>query len=284
MKKIGIITDTNSGMSVELAAEKDILLIPMPVIVNGHEYFENVNLSQEDFFAHMVSGTDVSTSQPAPAAVMSCWNEALQTYDELIYIPMSSALSGSCESAKIFAREYNGKVHVIDNRRISVSQKQSALDAAHWRELGYSAQQISKLLMDSALNASIYLAVDDLKYLKKGGRITPSVATIGTVLNIKPVLKIQGGKLDAYKKVRGMQSAKLALVEAIQNDLGNRFKGIPVKLWAAYSGNAEMGKTWFEYARNKFPDYQIHCDALPISIVCHAGPGAVGLGITQEVE
>lgn len=284
MSKIGIITDTNSGLSVELAKENEILLIPMPVSVNGEEYFENVNLSQAAFFEYMANDAVVSTSQPSPAAVMGCWDEALKTYDELIYIPMSSALSSSCQSAKMFAEDYNGKVFVIDNRRISVSQKQSALDAAKWRAQGVSAREISERLMDTALDASIYLAVDDLKYLKKGGRITPSVAAIGTVLNIKPVLKIQGGKLDTYKKVRGMQSAKLALVDAIRNDLENRFKDKPIKLWAAYAGSAELGEAWFEYARKKFPDYEVHCDVLPISIGCHAGPGAVGLGITQEVE
>lgn len=282
MDKIGIITDTNSGLTAELAKAHDILLLPMPIMVNGTEYFENVDITQSEFFRYLEGGASVSTSQPAPGNVMLLWDEALKTYDEVIYVPMSGALSGACDSAKLFAQDYNGRVHVVDNRRISVSQKQSVLEADLMRKQGLSAKEIVKRMMDNALDASIYLCVNDLNYLKKGGRITPSVAAIGTVLNIKPVLLIQGGKLDTFKKVRGPIAARNTMIEAIRSDIETRFADKPFTMYVAYAGDEQMGLEWKAFVESKFPEYEVHMDPLPLSIACHTGPGTFGVGVVAD--
>lgn len=284
MQKIGIITDTNSGMTLEEARQNDIQLLSMPFFVDGKEYFEDVDMNQAQFFEHMTAGANVATSQPSPASVIGIWEKALNTYDQIIYIPMSSALSSSCQSAKLFAEDFGGRVFVVDNRRISVSQKQSAIDAVYWRNLGCSAEEIVNHLMETSLDASIYLTVDDLKYLKRGGRITPSVAAIGTVLNIKPVLQIQGGKLDTYKKVRGLQAAKHCMIDAIRNDLDQRFQNTPVIMRTAFAGDPQMGREWNDYVRAKFPEWNVTGDPLPISISCHVGPGTVAIALIRKVH
>lgn len=283
MASIGIITDTNSGMSAEEARQSGIILMPMPFTVDGREYIENVNMSYGEFFEHLKSGAAVATSQPSPDSVMKCWKEALKTYDRVIYIPMSSALSSSCQSARLFAEDFDGRVLVVDNRRISISQKQSAYDALYWRDQGLDAEQIVGKLMETALDASIYLTVDDLNYLKRGGRITASVAAIGTVLHIKPVLQIQGGKLDTYKKVRGLKAAQTAMIEAVQHDLATRFADIPAHLRTAYAGDPETGRQWNDHIRELFPEYDVSGDALPISISCHVGPGVIAMGIYRKI-
>lgn len=279
MDKIGIITDTNSGLTAELAKQHDIMLIPMPIMVNGDEYYENVDISQAEFFKYLEGGASVSTSQPAPGNVMLMWDEALKSYDQIIYVPMSSALSGACESAKLFAQDYTGRVFVVDNRRISVSLKQSVLEADKWRREGLSAAEIVQRMTDSALDASIYITVSDLNYLKRGGRITPSVAAIGTVLNIKPVILIQGGKLDTFKKVRGPIAARNTMIEALRNDIETKFKDIPFTMYVAYAGDEQLGLEWKAFVETKFPEYEIHMDPLPLSIACHTGPGTVGIGL-----
>ncbi|MBR3273401.1 MAG: DegV family protein [Clostridia bacterium] len=283
MQKTGIITDTNSGMTQAEARECGVTLMPMPFTVNGKNYVENVNMSYMEFFEHLAGGAQVATSQPSPEDVMVCWKKALEDCDKLIYIPMSSALSSSCQSAKLFAEDFDGRVLVADNRRISISQKQSVYDALHWRDMGLSAEEILQKLMDTALDASIYLTVDDLSYLKRGGRITPSVATIGTVLNIKPVLQIQGGKLDTYKKVRGLHAAQHTMLEAIRKDLDTRFAGVPMILRTAYTGDAAIGKAWNAQVQEQFPEYQVTGDPLPISIACHVGPGVIALGLIKKI-
>ena len=283
MQKTGIITDTNSGMTQAEARECGVTLMPMPFTVNGKNYVENVNMSYMEFFEHLAGGAQVATSQPSPEDVMVCWKKALEDCDKLIYIPMSSALSSSCQSAKLFAEDFDGRVLVADNRRISISQKQSVYDALHWRDMGLSAEEILQKLMDTALDASIYLTVDDLSYLKRGGRITPSVATIGTVLNIKPVLQIQGGKLDTYKKVRGLHAAQHTMLEAIRKDLDTRFAGVPMILRTAYTGDAAIGKAWNAQVQEQFPEYQVTGDPLPISIACHVGPGVIALGLMKKI-
>ena len=283
MQKTGIITDTNSGMTQAEARECGVTLMPMPFTVNGKNYVENVNMSYMEFFEHLADGAQVATSQPSPEDVMACWKQALEDCDKLIYIPMSSALSSSCQSAKLFAEDFDGRVLVADNRRISISQKQSVYDALHWRDMGLSAEEILQNLMDTALDASIYLTVDDLSYLKRGGRITPSVATIGTVLNIKPVLQIQGGKLDTYKKVRGLHAAQNTMLEAIRKDLETRFAGTPMILRTAYTGDAAIGKAWNAQVQEQFPEYQVTGDPLPISIACHVGPGVIALGLMKKI-
>ena len=278
MDKIGIITDTNSGLTAELARQYNIELLPMPIMVNGEEHFENVDITQAEFFKYLEGGASVSTSQPAPGNVMLMWDEALKNYDQVIYVPMSSALSGACENAKLFAQDYEGRVFVVDNRRISVSLKQSVIEADYWRRQGLSAPEIVQRMMDSALDASIYLTVGDLNYLKKGGRITPSVAAIGTVLNIKPVILIQGGKLDTFKKVRGPIAARNTMIEAMRHDLETTFAGVDYTMYVAYAGDEQMGLEWKAFVESKFPGHEIHMDPLPLSIACHTGPGTIGVG------
>ena len=282
MSKIGIVTDTNSGMTAREAADCGVALMPMPFTVNGRNYVENVNMSYAEFFERLAGGASVATSQPSPEDLTKCWDEALQTHDQLIYIPMSSALSSSCQSARLFAEDYPDKVFVLDNRRISISQKQSVYDALKWRDAGMSAGEIVQKLTDTALEASIYLTVDDLKYLKRGGRITPSVAAIGAVLNIKPVLQIQGGKLDTYRKVRGLHAAQHTMVEAIRKDLEERFAGEDMLLRTAYTGDADVGRVWNAQVQECFPQFEVTGDPLPISIACHVGPGTLALGLMKR--
>lgn len=283
MSKIGIVTDTNSGMTAREAEQLGVALMPMPFTVNGRSYVENVNMTYGEFFDRLIGGAAVATSQPSPEDLTACWDKALKTFDELVYIPMSSALSSSCQSARLFAEDYGGKVIVVDNRRISISQKQSVLDALKWRDEGLSAGEIVQRLMDTALDASIYLTVDDLKYLKKGGRITPSVAAIGTVLNIKPVLQIQGGKLDTYKKVRGLHAAQNTMLDAVRKDLEERFRDTPVILRTAWTGDDGIGRMWTSQVQEKFPQFTVTGDPLPISIACHVGPGVIALGLMRKV-
>ena len=281
MGNIGIITDTNSGMTPAEARECGVILMPMPFTVNGRNYVENVNMSYSDFFELLADGAHVATSQPSPEDVTSCWDEALKRFEKILYIPMSSALSSSCQSAKLFAEDYGGRVLVADNHRISISQKQSVYDALRWRDAGLSAEEILEKLTQTALDASIYLTVDDLNYLKRGGRITPSVATIATVLNIKPVLQIQGGKLDSYKKVRGLHAAQNAMLDAIRKDLDTRFAGERMILRTAYTGDSSLGKVWNAQVQEHFPQFEVTGDPLPISIACHVGPGVFALGLMK---
>lgn len=283
MQKIGIITDTNSGMTEREACQCGVVLMPMPFTVNGKSFVENVNMSYMEFFECLAGGASVATSQPSPEDVTACWDRALKEYEKVVYIPMSSALSSSCQSARLFAEDYGGRVLVADNRRISISQKQSVYDALKWREEGLDAEAIVQRLLDTALDASIYLTVDDLKYLKRGGRITPSVAAIGTVLNIKPVLQIQGGKLDTYKKVRGLHAAQNTMAEAVRKDLETRFAGMPMILRTAYTGDADIGRVWNAQVQAHFPEFEVTGDPLPISIACHVGPGVLAMGLMRKL-
>ena len=284
MRKIGIVTDTNSGMTIAEAKACGVALMPMPFTVNGRSYVENVNMDSEEFFERLAGGAAVATSQPAPQNVTGCWDEALEAFDQLIYIPMSSALSGSCQSAMMLAQDYPDRVFVSDNRRISISQKQSVYDALKWRDAGLSAEEILRRLDETALDTSIYLTVDDLKYLKKGGRITPSVAAIGTVLNIKPVLQIQGSQLDTYRKVRGLHAAQHTMLEAVRRDLEGRFAGMPMLLRTAWTGDAGIGRIWNAQVQAQFPQFEVTGDPLPISIACHVGPGVIALGLMRRIE
>lgn len=283
MQKIGIVTDTNSGMTEQEAREAGVVLMAMPFTVNGRNYVENADMSYREFFERLAGGASVATSQPSPEDVARCWDSALERFDKIIYIPMSSALSGSCQSAMLFAGEYGARVLVADNRRISISQKQSVYDALKWRDAGLSAEQILQNLSDTALDASIYLTVDDLKYLKRGGRITPSVAAIGTVLNIKPVLQIQGGRLDTYKKVRGLHAAQNTMLSAVRDDLDTRFAGTDMVLRTAYTGDPDVGRLWNAQVQEHFPQYDVTGDPLPISIACHVGPNVLALGLMKRI-
>lgn len=281
--KIAIVTDTNSGITQEEANKLGIYLIAMPFFINDNTYYEGVTLSHEDFLKTLEANEDISTSQPSPGTILEIWDNLLKDYDYILHIPMSSGLSSSMETARMLASDYDGKVLVVDNKRISVTFKQSVLDALYLINQGLSATEIHKTLEADALEASIYLTVDTLKYLEKGGRITPAVATLGKMFNIKPVLQIQGGKLDTYKKVRGLKSAQKSMIEAIKNDIENRFNGKDYIIQTAYSGHPEEGDKWNKVVREAFPEYEIQNAILPMSICCHTGPGALGIVCMKKI-
>lgn len=283
-KKVAIAADTNCGITLEDAKELGITLITMPFTIDGEEHFEYKTMNHAQFFEKLRAGAEVSTSMPSPADLMDTWDELLKEYDEVLYIPMSSGLSGSCQAAMGFAAEYDGKVEVVDNKRISVIMKQSIWEAKYMADQGKSAKEIKEYLEKDGLNASIYVAVDTLEYLKKSGRVTAAGAAIGSVLSIKPVLQIQGGKLDAYKKVRGMNQAIKAMVEGIRSDRETRFAGKEVVIRAAYSGSDEVRKNWADALKEAFPDVEMEMDMLPISICCHTGEGAMGIGIMEKMS
>ena len=284
MEKIAVMTDTNSGISPEEANSLGVFLLAMPFSVDGRVYHEFLDITHEEFYASQLSGAQITSSQPAPADLLSMWDEALKEHDKLIYIPMTSSLSGSCATAQAFAEDYDGRVLVVDNRRISVPLKQSVQEAVRLRDAGLDARAIVDRLMAKALESHIYISAEDLQYLKRGGRITPAVAAVGTVLNIKPVMKILGGKLDMYRKVRGMKQACQTMLDAVRADLEGEFAGKKVIIAAAYSGDRAEGEAWAETVRQAFPDYPFMADPLPLSIGCHVGPGALGAAVLADFD
>lgn len=247
-------------------------------------YYEGITLSQEEFFKKLEDDENISTSQPSPGTVIELWDNLLKDYDYILHIPMSSGLSSSMETARMLSSDYEGKVLVVDNKRISVTFRQSILDALYLIEKGLSAKEIQEILEKEALESIIYVTVDTLKYLEKGGRITPAVAALGSIFNIKPVLLIDGGKLDTYKKVRGLKSAQKAMIEAIKNDIENRFKGTDYLIQTAYSGDLEQGNKWNETVKQAFPEHDVYNDVLPMSICCHVGPGALGITCVKKIS
>lgn len=276
--KIAVVTDSNSGIREKEAKELGIYLVPMPFIIEEKVYFEGVNLTEEFFYEKLEGEESISTSQPAPGDVLALWNRLLKDYDQIVHIPMSSGLSNSCATAKMLAEDYPGKVFVADTKRISATQRQAVKDALALMEAGMDGAQIQKRLEEHGLEASIYIAVDTLKYLRKGGRITPAVAALGTVLHIKPVMEIQGGKLDMYAKARGQKNMRRKLIEAVQKDRAERFAGRDVKILMAYSGTKEVGEQWLAEVSEAFPGDTIEMEQLGYSICCHTGPGALGVG------
>ena len=284
MGRIAIVTDSNSGITQKEANELGIRVVPMPFYINDELFYEDITLSQEEFYQKLEEDADIHTSQPSPADVMELWEELLETYDEVIHIPMSSGLSSSCETAMMLANDFEGKVFVVDNQRISVTQRQSVLDALEMAEKGMGAKEIVDVLMKEKLEASIYIMVDTLKYLKKGGRVTPAAAALGTVLNLKPVLTIQGEMLDSFAKVRGMKAAKKTMIEAIKKDIDTRFAGKEVNLQAAYTCSEEDALKWKEELEEKLPGYDVHMDKLSLSVSCHIGPGAIAVACTKKIE
>lgn len=284
MNKIAVVTDTNSSMTPEEAEKLGVFLLPMPFIVDGKEYFEGVNCTYEHFFEMLQNGSDVSTSQPSPDSITSLWDKLLKSYDYIVHIPMSSALSGSCGTAKALAESYNGKVEVVDNKRISISQRQSVLDAIKLAEKGLSADEIRATLEETAYNASIYLAVNTLELLKKSGRVTKAGAAIAAVLNLKPVLQIQGEKLDAFSKARGMSNAEKIMLSAAEKDINERFSGKKIHIEAAYSGDIQPALEWQKTVQKTFKGYDVMLYKLPVSISCHVGAGVKALGCMEYVE
>lgn len=286
MKKIAIVTDSNSGITQEMGKSMGIYVIPMPFFIDGELFLEDITLTQEEFYKRLGDNSDISTSQPSPGEVMECWDALLKEYDEIVHIPMSSGLSSTCHAAQSLSQEYDGKVCVVDNQRISVTQKQSVEDAITLREAGKSAAEIKEILEAEKLQASIYITVDTLKYLKKGGRITPAAAALGTVLNLKPVLQIQGDKLDAFSKVRGWKAAKRTMLKAIEKDLEERFSEVreDMVLGMAYTCSQEEAQEWKQEISEKFPGYEIVEGPLSLSVACHIGPGAMAVTCMKKVR
>ena len=288
MSKIAVVTDSNSGITQYQGQELGIFVVPMPFTINNEDFFEDINLSQEQFYDKLAEDSGVSTSQPSPDSLMTLWDKVLEEYDQLIYIPMSSGLSGSCQSAMMIANEeYEGKVFVVDNQRISVTQRQSALDAKAMAEAGLSAEEIVQKLMDNKFESSIYIMLDTLYYLKKGGRITPAAAALGTLLRLKPVLQIQGEKLDAFAKARTSSQGKNIMINAIKADIENRFGGWDNKdfwLACAYTKDLDSANAWKKELEEAFPGVEIHMDPLSLSVACHIGPGALAVTATKKVH
>lgn len=287
MSKIAIVTDSNSGITQDEGRSLGVFVLPMPFYINEVMYLEGITLSQEEFYERLQKDETISTSQPSPGEVCGMWDNLLKEYDEIVHIPMSSGLSASCETAMGLARDYDGKVQVVDNQRISVTQRQSVLDALALVKAGKNAAEIREILEAEKMESSIYITLETLKYLKKGGRITPAAAAIGTVLNLKPVLQIQGDKLDAYSKVRGKKQAKRVMLKAMKEDLDTRFAEYVKKgemcLQMAYTGNQEEAEEFKKEVQEMFPELEIHMDPLSLSVACHIGHGALAVACSKKV-
>ena len=276
MSKVAIVTDSNSGITQKKGEELGIYVLPMPFFIDGELYLEDITLSQKEFYERLKADSDISTSQPSPGHVMELWEKVLKDYDEIVCIPMSSGLSSA---------EYKGRVQVVDNQRISVTQEQSVYDAMKLRDEGKSASEIKEVLEREKMLSSIYITVDTLKYLKKGGRVTPAAAALGTVLNLKPVLQIQGEKLDAYAKVRGWKAAKKTMLNAIEKDLSERFADVKddMVLGMAYTCSKEEAQEWKGEIEGRFPGYDIVEGPLSLSVACHIGHGALAVTCMKKV-
>ena len=288
MRKIAIVTDSNSGITQEQGRELGVAVIPMPFFIDEKLFLEGITLSQEEFYQRLSEDADISTSQPTPADVTKVWDELLEEWDEIVHIPMSSGLSNTCATAMMLAKDYKGKVQVVDNQRISVTQRQAVLDALYLRNHIEEASKIKEILEAEKMESSIYITLETLKYLKKGGRITPAAAAIGTVLNLKPVLQIQGEKLDAYAKVRGKKAAKRAMIKAMKKDFETRFAKYDAEglmcLQMAYTGNRQEAEEVKAEVQEQFPGYEIHMDPLSLSVSCHIGQGALAVACAKRVD
>lgn len=286
MAKIAIALDSNSGVTQKEAEQLGLYVLPMPFMIEDQVHYEEKDLSPEEFYKHMEAQVRITTSQPTPEEVTGFWDEILKTHDEIVYIPMSSALSGSCQTAMLLAQEYEGRVEVVNNQRISITQKQSALDACYLaEEKGMNAAQIKQFLEEDKFNSSIYIMLNTLTYLKRGGRITPAAAALGNILRLKPVLQIQGGKLDAFAKARTVSQGKSIMISAVKNDIAERFgkddKG--VLLSVAHSHNPDGAEAFREELQKEFPDHKMEIQELPLSIGCHIGPGALAVTCVQKI-
>lgn len=284
MKTIGVVTDSHSSITAKLAEQLGIWVLPMPFYIGEECFYEDITLTREEFFEKLDSGAAISTSQPSPESVQQIWNEALKEYEQILYIPISSGLSGSCQTAAALAQDeaYKGRVFVVDNGRVSTLMHRSVLDAMELIAEGYPADQIKQILEQARDQMVIYVGVETLEHLKRGGRISPAVAALGTVLNIKPVLKFDVGTLDMYKKCRGFEKAKKAMIEAMRHDLETKFKkqhdAGEVHLLAASSASAEVTQRWIEEIQSAFPGMDLLCDDLSLGVSCHIGQGGLGIG------
>lgn len=286
--RIAVVTDSNSGITQKQAGEMGVFVLPMPFMIDGETYFEDITLTQEQFYEKLEKDADISTSQPSPDAVMELWDKVLEEYDQLVHIPMSSGLSGSCQTAMMLAMEekYEGKVFVIDNQRISVTLAQSVKDAQMLAAQGADGAQIKKRLEETKKDSAIFITVDTLKYLKKGGRITPAVAMIGTILKIKPILSIFGETLDSYGKARTVKQAKTIMVEAIQKELTERLQDPECKhthIGVAHTQNAAAAEEFVKELQEIFPDADFVVEPLSLSVSCHIGPGSIAVTATRKL-
>lgn len=287
MSKIAVVTDSNSGITQTQAKEIGVTVLPMPFYMDGETYYEDVDLTQEQFYQRLTEDGNISTSMPAVADVTDLWDKLLEEYDEIVHIPMSSGLSSSCETAIMLSQSYDGRVQVVDNQRISITQRRSVLDAIHLAEQGKNAEEIKAILEREKLEASIYIMVDTLKYLKKGGRITPAAAALGTLLRLKPVLQIQGEKLDAFAKARTVKQAKSIMLEAMKNDCKNRFHdetGGTVHIDIAYTKDLDAALQFEKEVKEVFKDQQCVVHPLSLSVSCHIGPGALAIACSHKLE
>ena len=285
--KVAVVTDSNSGITQAQAKEMGVYVLPMPFMIDGTEYLEDINLTQKEFYEHLSGDHDVSTSQPSPETILNLWEKLLEEYDAVVHIPMSSGLSSSCQTAKMLADDFDGKVQVADNHRIFVTQRRSVQDALDMAAAGMDAEAICKKLEETGLDSTIYITVDTLKYLKKGGRITPAAAALGTLLRLKPVLTIQGEKLDAFAKARTMKQARSMMITAITRDLENRFDdmtGEKTNIDVAHTANDEMAQELAAELRELFPETEVRVEPLSLSVACHIGPGALAIAATKKLE
>ncbi len=288
MKKVAVVTDSNSGITQEMGRRLGVSVLPMPFTIDGETYFEGINLSQAEFYERLLKDASISTSQPSPESVMDLWNRLLKDADEIVHIPMSSGLSGSCQTAMMLAQEYGGRVQVVNNQRISVTQHQSVLDALQLCEKGHTAAEIREILERVKMESSIYIMVDTLKYLKKGGRITPAVAALGTLLRLKPVLQIQGERLDTFSKARTVAQAKNIMITALKNDIEKRFGGLDgerVWLEIAHTQNEEQAEALKGDLLAVLPAYsKVEIAPLSLSVACHIGPGSLAVACSKKLE
>ena len=284
---VAVMTDTNSGLTPAQAKELGVYLLPMPILIDGNAYYEHQSITPKEFYEKMRAKADISTTQPSPADLMDLWEEILKTHDEVVHIPMSSGLSGSCETAAGFAKEFDGRVLVVDNHRISVTMRQSVLDAIELAEVGKSAAEIRTILEEQKMESSIYIMLNTLTYLKRGGRITPAAAALGTLLKIKPVLQLQGEKLDAFAKARTVKQGKNIMIEAMKKDFRERFhdeSGESIHLELSYTHDLEAANAFKEEVQAAFPGCEILMQPLSLSISCHIGQGALAIACSKKIE
>ena len=286
MSRVAIVTDSNSGITQSQAKELGVTVMPMPFFIDNETYYEDIDLTQEDFYQKLTENASISTSMPLVGNVTDTWDALLQEYDEIVHIPMSSGLSGSCETALMLAQDYDNRVFVVNNQRISVTQRQSVLDAMELAKRGYGAEQIKEILEREKMESSIYIMVDTLYYLKKGGRITPAAAALGTLLKLKPVLQIQGEKLDSFAKARTVKQAKNIVIEAMKSDFNQRFndpEGKNMHLEIAYTYNLEAAEAFRKEVEAEFPGMEIVMNPLSLSVSCHIGPGALAIASSKKI-
>lgn len=287
MSKVIVVTDSNSGITPDEAKKLGVEVIPMTFYIDEQMYYENIDLTQEQFYEKLTAGGDIKTSMPLVGDVTDKWDEFLKENDEIVYIPMSSGLSSSCETAYMLSQDYDGKVQVVNNQRISVTMRQSVIDAKNLAEAGKNAAEIKQILEDAKFESSIYIMVDTLNYLKKGGRITPAAAALGTLLKLKPVLQIQGEKLDAFAKARTVKQAKSIMIDAMKSDFEKRFNnpdGSQINLEMAYTHDIAAAEAFKEEVQAAFPNNEIVMNPLSLSVSCHIGPGALAIACSKKIE